>query len=36
MYGGRVLKSDNTLGHYQIMSGVTVFYMKRKGNFNIT
>ena len=35
MYGGRILKSDNTLGQYQIVSGVTVFYMKRKGTCNI-
>ena len=31
MYGGRVLKHSRTLAEYNIVDGVTIFCMKKKG-----
>ena len=32
MYAGRVLKHGKTLDEYNIIEGVTIFFMKKKSN----
>ena len=31
MYGGRVLSSNATLDYYNIVNGVTIYYLKKRG-----